>query len=338
MVEELLNLEKTKVKPGLEGKIILLSGSEKCGKTTFCSQLPDSLLIALEPGYNMLSGIQVKPCDSWVEFKKIVKALKDEKLREKFKFISIDTIGILWTLCAKFVWAQKNDPSLEVSDFEIGTKQNACMVEFSNAIMDIAKCGYGLVMVSHIASKDMPNELGYRYGNQIICDIPKRPRSFLQGLCDLTITVVSQKGDNGATVPYMYLRECIENGILISAGGRYKDLPEKAIFSYENLVNIIEDADKKLAESGADMSGTKTSIQETIKDPTEREWTEIVKDVNDTLKRVSEKGNAGDREIAGKVKAIIASYLGENKKITEAVPSQSELVEAALADIKALVA
>lgn len=338
MVEELLNLETTKIKPGLEGKIILLSGSEKCGKTTFCSQLPDSLLIALEPGYNMLSGIQVKPCESWIEFKKIVRALKDEKLKEKFKFISIDTVGILWTLCAKFVCAQKNDPSLEVSDFEIGIKQNACMEEFSNAIMDIAKNGYGLVMVSHIASKDVQNELGYRYGNQVLADIPKRPRSFLQGLCDLTITVVSQKGENGATVPYMYLRECIENGVLVSAGGRYKDLPEKAIFSYQNLVDIIKEADKKLAESGADMSGTKTSVQEAIVDPTVREWKDVVKEVNEVLVKISDKTNEGDNEISPKARIIIASYLGDGKKITEASPNQIELVEAALADLKALVA
>ena len=125
---------------------------------------------------------------------------------------------------------------------------------------------------------------------------------------------------------------------MLFRSGRYRDLPEKAVFSYDNLVKIIEEADKKLAESGADMTGTKTSIQEAIVDPITREWKDVVKEVNDTLKIVAEKSNKGDTTISTKAKAIISSYLGEGKKITEATPNQIELVEAALADLKALVA
>lgn len=157
-------------------------------------------------------------------------------------------------------------------------------------------------------------------------------------MADLTINVIAEPNEEGKTIPYMYLRETIENGIRVKAGGRYKDLPEKAVFSYDNLVKIIEEADKKLAESGADMTGTKTSIQESIVDPITREWKDVVKEVNDTLKIVAEKSNKGDTTISTKAKAIISSYLGEGKKITEATPNQIELVEAALADLKALVA
>lgn len=108
-------------------------------------------------------------------------------------------------------------------------------------------------------------------------------------MADLTINVIAEPNEEGKTIPYMYLRETIENGIRVKAGGRYKDLPEKAVFSYDNLVKIIEEADKKLAESGADMTGTKTSIQEAIVDPITREWKDVVKEVNDTLKIVAEK-------------------------------------------------
>lgn len=47
---------------------------------------------------------------------------------------------------------QKNDGS-DLSDYEIGLHQNKSMNEFSSAIMDIAKEGYGLVMISHITTK-----------------------------------------------------------------------------------------------------------------------------------------------------------------------------------------
>lgn len=338
MAIDIMNLTPTKVKPGLEGKIILLSGEKKTGKTTFLSKLPDCLIIGCEPGTNLISGAMVQPCNTWTEFKQIVKQLKSDEAKAKFKFIGIDPLGILWNLCAKFTWMQKNDGS-DLSDYEIGISQNKSMNEFSSAIMDIAREGYGLVMISHITAKDVPNDIGFKYGTEIMPDLPKRPRSFIEGLADLTINVIAEPNENGQTIPYMYLRETIANGIRVKAGGRYTNLPEKAVFSYDNLVRIIEEADKTLAESGADMTGTATAVQQAkIKDPTTKDWKDVVKEVNDTLKIVADKSNNGDKEISGKAKAIIASYLGENNKITEASPNQQELVEAALADLKALVA
>lgn len=338
MAIDIMNIQPTKVKPGLEGKIILLSGEKKTGKTTFLSKLPGCLIIGCEPGTNLISGALVQPCNTWTEFKQIVKQLKSDEAKEKFKFIGIDPLGILWNLCAKFTWMQKNDGS-DLSDYEIGISQNKSMNEFSSAIMDIAREGYGLVMISHITAKDVPNDIGFKYGTEIMPDLPKRPRSFIEGLADLTVNVIAEPNENGQTVPYMYLRETIANGIRVKAGGRYTNLPEKAVFSYDNLVKIIEEADKTLAESGADMTGTSTAVQQAvIEDPTIREWKDVVKEVNETLKIVADKSNAGDKEISSKAKAIIASYLGENNKITEASEKQQELVEAALADLKALVA
>lgn len=337
MAINILELEPSKVKPGLEGKIILLSGEKKTGKTTFLSKLPDCLIIACEPGTNLISGAMVQPCNTWTEFKQIVKQLKSDEAKSKFKFIGIDPLGILWNLCAKFTWMQKNDGS-DLSDYEIGISQNKSMNEFSSAIMDIAREGYGLVMISHITAKDVPNDIGFKYGTEIMPDLPKRPRSFIEGLADLTVNVIAEPNDEGKTVPYMYLRETIANGIRVKAGGRYTNLPEKATFSYDNLTKIIEEADKALADGGADMSGTSTAAQAAIVDPSTKDWKDVVKEVNETLKVVADKSNAGDKEISGKAKAIIASYLGENNKITEASPSQQELVEAALADLKALVA
>lgn len=337
MAIDIMSIEPSKVKPGLAGKIILLSGEKKTGKTTFLSKLPDCLIIGCEPGTNLISGAMVQPCNSWTEFKQIVKQLKSDEAKAKFKFIGIDPLGILWNLCAKFTWMQKNDGS-DLSDYEIGISQNKSMNEFSSAIMDIAREGYGLVMISHITAKDVPNDIGFKYGTEIMPDLPKRPRSFIEGLADLTVNVISEPNEEGKTIPYMYLRETIANGIRVKAGGRYTNLPERAVFSYDNLTKIIEEADKALADGGADMTGTKTAVQETIVDPISKDWKDVVKEVNDTLKVVADESNAGDKEISGKAKAIIASYLGENNKITEAVPAQQELVEAALADLKALVA
>ena len=100
MAIDILNIEKSKIKPGLEGKIILLSGEKKTGKTTFLSELPDCLIIGLEPGTNLLSGVTVQPCNTWTEFKQIVKQLKSDEAKKKYKYVGIDPLGILWNLAA----------------------------------------------------------------------------------------------------------------------------------------------------------------------------------------------------------------------------------------------
>lgn len=337
MAVDILNLEKTKIKPGLDGKIITVAGLPKCGKSTFASKADKPLFISTEPGLGLISGIKAVSCNSWTDFKQIVRQLKSDEAKEMYKTIVIDTVGNLWEQAAKFTWMQKNDGS-DLSDYTTGMQQNKSMPEFSSGIMDIAKEGYSIILICHNVAKDVPNQLGFKYGTEIIIDLPKRPRTFIFGLCDLLINVITEPTDNGPDKAIMYLRQSTHNGIKVEAGGRYPNIEEKAPFDYDTLIKLIEEADKKLAESGADMSGTKTSVQEAIIDPSVREWTDVVKDVNETLKLVAEKTNKGDKEISSKVKAIISSYLGEGKKITEAQPNQIELVEAALADLKTLVA
>lgn len=334
---DILNLEPSKIKPGLEGKIITLAGLPKCGKSTFASKADKPLFISTEPGLGLLSGIKAVPCNTWTEFKQIVKQLKTDEAKAMYKTVVIDTVTNLWEECAKFVWMQKNDGT-DLADYTTGVAQNKSMPEFSQGIMDIAKAGYTIIMICHNVAKDVPNELGFKYGTEIIIDLPKRPRRFIFGLCDLLINVITEPSENGPDKATMYLRQATHNGIKVEAGGRYPDIAEKAPFNYETLIQLVEAEDKKMAEAGADMGATQSTIQTTIVDPTVREWKEVVQEVNETLKIVAEKSNGGDSKISAQAKAIIASYLGENNKITEASPSQQELVEAALVDLKALVA
>ena len=335
---DILTLEPSKIKPGLEGKIITLAGLPKCGKSTFASKSDKPLFISTEPGLGLLSGIKSVPCNTWSEFKQVLKQLKSDEAKAMYKTIVIDTIGNLWEQCAKFVWLQKNDGS-DLSDYTIGMQQNKAMAEFSTGLMDIAKEGYTMIMICHNVAKDVPNELGFKYGTEIIIDLPKRPRNFIFGLCDLLINVITEPSENGGPdKSIMYLRQATHNGIKVEAGGRYPDIVEKAPFNYETLIKLVEEEDKKMADRGADMTGTKTGVQETIQDPSDRDWKDVVKEVNATLKKITEVANGGNPKVSAQAKSIIASYLGENNKITEASESQKELVEAALVELKLLVA
>lgn len=337
MAVDIFKIEPTKIKPGLEGKIITIAGLPKCGKSTFASKAEKPLFISTEPGLGLISGIMAVPCNTWTDFKQVLRQLKTDEAKKTYKTIVIDTVSNLWEQCAKFVWMQKQT-EVDLSDYTTGIYQSKVMPEFSSGIMSIAKEGYSLIMICHNIAKDVPNQLGFKYGTEIIIDLPKRARNFIFGLCDLLINVITEPSESGPDKAIMYLRQATHNGIKVEAGGRYPYIEEKAIFDYDTLIKLIDEADKKMEESGADMTGTKTAIQETITDPTTKEWPEVIKEVNEMLQIILDKEKAGDKEVAKNAKKIIASYLGEKGKITEATPSQQELVEAALADLRTLVA
>lgn len=76
---DLLGLEPHKVSRDLRGYSVFFFGEPKSGKTTIASKFPNSLLLAFEKGYNALAGVMAQPINSWAEFLKVCKQLKDDK-------------------------------------------------------------------------------------------------------------------------------------------------------------------------------------------------------------------------------------------------------------------
>ena len=92
---DLLKLEPTKISRNLRGKFLLVYGLPKTGKTTLLSKLPNSLILAFEPGTNALNNAFVQPITKWTEAKEALRDLKKKEVKEKFHFIGIDTADIV---------------------------------------------------------------------------------------------------------------------------------------------------------------------------------------------------------------------------------------------------
>ena len=100
---DLLALEPHKVSRDLRGYSVFFYGEPKSGKTTIASKFPNSLLLAFEKGYNALAGVMAQPINSWAEFIKVNRQLKDDKVKEKFATIIIDTSDIAYEYCEKYI-------------------------------------------------------------------------------------------------------------------------------------------------------------------------------------------------------------------------------------------
>src|SRR5690606_38728108 len=92
----LLPTEKRKPKQRLEDFSILLYGSPKIGKSTFCSQMDHPLFLATEPGLEALEVYEVKVPD-WKTFLQACAEISQGN--HPFKTIVIDTVDNLWKAC-----------------------------------------------------------------------------------------------------------------------------------------------------------------------------------------------------------------------------------------------
>lgn len=109
---DLLNLEPTTISRDLGGKYLLIYGKPKVGKTTFAAQMPKSLILATEKGYQALPNVHAQDIVKWSDIKQVVRQLKDEEVKKKFKTIVFDTVGIAYDLCEKYVASQNGKESI----------------------------------------------------------------------------------------------------------------------------------------------------------------------------------------------------------------------------------
>ena len=95
MALDLLKVEPHRVKAGVQGKMFLFYGGPKTGKTVTACQFDRPLLLAFEPGYNLIDGIEAVMVTSWLDMKNYIKQLKKPEVREKYNTIIIDTADLI---------------------------------------------------------------------------------------------------------------------------------------------------------------------------------------------------------------------------------------------------
>lgn len=91
---DLWDIQPHKVSRDLRGYSVFFYGDPKSGKTTAASKFPNALLLAFEKGYSTLAGVMANPINSWAEFKKVLRQLKDPRAKEKYSTVIVDTVNV----------------------------------------------------------------------------------------------------------------------------------------------------------------------------------------------------------------------------------------------------
>ena len=325
---DIFSLEPSKISRDLKGKFLLIYGQPKTGKSTFGSQLPRALFMNFEQGTNALAGIKSQPILRWTDAKKVLTQLRKPQAKEIYDTIVVDTASIAWQLCEKYICQRENVDSIR--DVAWGQGWGMLKQEFSEFWREITLLGFGILFIAH--SKDKPTEMRNEDGEAItaVCpDLPNQCYTIINSIVDIIGYLQVQMNPDGTSERFLYTRSTPT----IFADSRYQYLAPKIKFGYQELVDAIGDAiDMAVEKDGAEVTDHTEMVQ--IKD---RPFPEVMAEAKDVwLKYLDVEEEEKEQHLAV-MKDIIKRVFGsEDFKLSQAVPSQSSLVEYFIDEVKQL--
>lgn len=322
----LLNIQPHQVSRDMRGYIVFFYGQPKSGKTTTATKFPNHLLIAFEKGYNAIPGAMAQPINSWSEFKMTLRQLKDEKVKQKFETIIIDTADIAYSYCEKYICG--NNGVDTIADISYGKGYALVANEFDECLRQVVQMNYGLIMISHATDKTFTDEQGQQY-NKIVPTLDKRANNVVARMADIIGYSRPVTNEDGSTSTKLFMRGTNR----FEAGSRFKYTPDYIDFTYKDLVDAIGDAiDKQKLEDG-DEFFTDTRIN-TYKDSTqELDFDILMNEFGEILKTIPEDKM---EYYAPRITEITDKYLGKGKKVANITRDQKEQLSLIIFDLKDL--
>lgn len=318
---DIFSLEPSKISRDLKGKFLLIYGQPKTGKSTFGSQLPRSLFLNFEQGTNALAGIRSVPILRWGDFKKVLSQLRKPQAREMYDSIVVDTASIAWQLCEKYVCQREGVDSIR--DIPWGQGWGMLRNEFSECWREITLLGFGILFIAH--SKDKPTEMRDEDGNEITAvapDLPNQCYTIINSIVDIIGYLQVQMNNDGTSERFLYTRSTPT----VFAGSRYQYLAPKIKFGYKELVDAIGDAIDKAVE----LDGAEVTDHTEIAQIKARPFQEVINDAKEIWLTYLDAAQTDEEkeQHLNMMKDVIRRIFGsEDFKLSTAVPSQSDLVE-----------
>ena len=339
MAIDIFGIQPNKVSRNLKGYSVLFYGDPKTGKTTIASKFPKALLLAFEKGYMAIPGVMAQPINSWAEFKKVLKQLKEDKAKEMFETIIIDTLDIAYDYDVAYICAnaQRKDGGYGVDalgDIPFGKGYGMAEKELDENLRSIVQMGYGLVLISHAVDRTITDADGTEY-SRIMPTVDKRAVKIASRMTDIIGYARPISQEDGSTVTKLFMR----GNTRFMAGSRFKYTPDVIDFNYQSLVNAIGDAiDKQAAEDGAE-NFTDEAVTNVFVDTTkELDFDALMKEFNETVSALIAKNDETtfQTEWQPKLTQIIEKYLGKGNKVNNCDRNQVEAISLIVEDLKDL--
>ena len=308
---DLLNLQPSVISKDLREKYILLAGQPKIGKTEFCSMAPDALILAFEMGTNARPGAMVQPIEKWSDFKLVLRQLEKPEIKKKFATICIDTVGIAYDTCEKFICAQNGVQ--KIGEIPYGGGYSALSKEFEASLRKITMMGYGLIMTCHLKeSADADgNVIGYKP------DLNNRCLKIVNGLVDIIGVITQTWNDKGESERWIQTRATPT----ITAGSRFRYLEPRIPFGYKEFVDALAKAIEAEEANGA------VVVEKTERNTEEKvDFNALRKEAQDLWAKLVADNEESGEENATAILKKIEMIMGHKMKLSEFTEDQVDLM------------
>lgn len=220
----MLPTERSAPKADIASEKILIYGSPKIGKSTFCSQADGAVFLATEPGLGHLDVYQV-PVPGWPTLCSALGELAAGG--HPYRTIVIDTVDNAWRFAEEFIRG-KFGVDYE-GDMEWGKGFAMIRNEFTRVLTKIAMMPYGLILTSHATQIDVETRTGKI--KRAVPTIPERARKLIMGMADMILYAdqVTEK-EGGQLVERRIIRT--KPSQFWEAGDRTGRLPETLPLDY----------------------------------------------------------------------------------------------------------
>lgn len=336
---DIFNIKPHQVSRNLRGYSVFFYGGWKTGKTTIASKFPKALLLAAEKGYNALAGVMAQPINSWAEFKKVLRQLKDEKAKQMFETIVLDTADILYDYCTKYICDNypRSDGGFgvdSIADINYGRGYGMVEKEFDTALRSIVQMDYGLVIISHSTDKTFTDESGNQY-NKIVPTLDKRANNICARMCDIVGYSREVTSADGQLSTKLFMRGTPR----YEAGSRFKYTPDYINFTYKELVDAIGTAIDKQAEEDGEEFFTNEKSNLYTDTVSNLDFDELSDGCSAIINMLIEKYNKDDVFLTfykPRIEQITDKYLGRGQKLSQCSREQVEALSLILDDLKLL--
>lgn len=319
MAIDLLSLQPSVISKDLREKYILLAGQPKIGKTEFCSMAPDALILAFEMGTNARPGAMVQPIEKWADFKLVLRQLEKPEVKAKFATVCIDTVGIAYDICEKYICAQNGVQ--KIGDIPYGGGYAALSKEFESSLRKITMLGYGLIMTCHLkeSSDADGNVIGYKP------DLNNRCLKIVNGLVDIIGVITQTWNEKGESERWIQTRATQT----VQAGSRFRYLEPKIKFGYKEFVDALARAIEAEEANGA-------TVVEKIERTSEEKanFSELMSEAKNLWVKLVGTGDNASEEVANTILKKVEIIMGHKMKLSEFTEDQVDLLTLVVSEMR----
>ncbi|MCY9225980.1 ATP-binding protein [Bacillus haynesii] len=317
---DIFNPQISVVAQGLEGKKILIYGSNNLGKTYQASRMEKPFFIAFEKGLAAIDGIPFEPIHRWSDFVKVVRQFERnaQKAKEIYKTIVIDGADIMARYCSKFIC-----DTYGVNRLKEGNNGYGLWAEYETELWEqidkLLSLDFTIVFITHETEDE---------GGKLQPKGDKRLMPTIRDNCDFTIYLKSNGVDEDGNVikSSAYLAETEK----FFARSKFDYVPTFIKeFTAENLKKAIVEGIERQGEIEGINLVTADKKRE-IYEVAENNYEELMKEIKEVGIQLNEKGKLEE------LNEIVERYLGEGAKVTECTKKQVDVMSVILDELKDL--